>query len=216
MARILTYDEDTSIEDSDKLVGTDGTAGVDQNKTKNFTLGGIKKYVLASNNTSDLTFKWGKNRVSSAHINGHYYKLGIDFNNLVLENGYTYTLLIDRHRRHAGKGPSSGGGFRESKFYHENPIDAASNNRVSEVQVTSAKGQKFDFNQDRYFTGTFGRATGTSIGRNTTQQSIRFIDLSFRLRITKGDEVFETASLGKISMNINNNSGTVVSYARPE
>jgi hypothetical protein len=215
MARIQTYDEDTTIEDSDKLVGTDGTAGVDLNKTKNFTLGGIKKYVLASNNTSNLTFKWGANKVYSTHINGNYYKLGIDFNNLVLEDGYTYTLLIDRRRRHAGKGPNKG--FRLNKFYHENPIDATKNSRVSEVQVTSAKGQKFDFNQDRYFTGQDGRATGTSESRNSTSGStIRFINLSFRLRITKGDEVFETASLGQIAMNINDNGGQTVSYARPE
>lgn len=215
MARIQTYDEDTTIEDSDRLVGTDGTAGVDLNKTKNFTLGGIKKYVLASNNTSNLTFKWGANKVYSTHINGNYYKLGIDFNNLVLEDGYTYTLLIDRRRRHAKKGPNKG--FRLNKFYHENPIDAAGNSRVSEVQVTSAKGQKFDFNQDRYFTGSLGRATGTSGYRNITSGStIRFINLSFRLRITKGEEVFETASLGQIAMNINSNGGPTVSYARPK
>lgn len=215
MARIQTYNNDVDIEDADKLVGTDGTIGVNLNKTKNFALGDIKKYVLASNNTSDLTFKWGANRVVSTHINGHYYKLGIDFNNLVLEDGYTYTLLIDRRRRHAGKGAK--GGFRLNKFYHENLTEATLNNRVSEVQVTSAKGQKFDFNQDRYFTGPFGRATGTSDGRNITiGGKIRFINLSFRLRITKGDEVFETASLGQIAMNINDNGGPVVSYARPE
>lgn len=216
MARIQTYDEDTSIEDSDKLVGTDGTAGVDLNKTKNFTLGGIKKYVLASNNTSNLSFKWGNNIVSSPYINGVYHKLTIDFNNLVLEDGYTYTLLIDRRRRYAWKGPNKG--FRLNKFYHENPVDAALNNRVSEVQVTSAKGQKFDFNQDRYFTGPFGNATGTSPSRNATKTNkIRFINLSFRLRIAKGNEVFETASLGQIAMNLNNNSiDPIVSYARPE
>jgi hypothetical protein len=46
MARIQTYNIDSLIEGSDKLVGTDGTIGLELNKTKNFTLGGIKAYTL--------------------------------------------------------------------------------------------------------------------------------------------------------------------------
>jgi len=45
MARIQTYDLDVDIDDNDKLVGTDGAVGAELNKTKNFTLLSIKKYV---------------------------------------------------------------------------------------------------------------------------------------------------------------------------
>lgn len=46
MARIQTYPQDSVIEDSDKLVGTDGTVGSSLNKTKNFTVGELYNYTL--------------------------------------------------------------------------------------------------------------------------------------------------------------------------
>lgn len=46
MARIQTYGLDPLIESSDKLVGTDGSAGAGLNNTKNFTIGGITAFVL--------------------------------------------------------------------------------------------------------------------------------------------------------------------------
>jgi hypothetical protein len=45
MARIQVYPEDNTIEDSDKLVGTDGTISDNLNKTKNFTVGQLKQHI---------------------------------------------------------------------------------------------------------------------------------------------------------------------------
>jgi hypothetical protein len=69
MARIQTYNNDVDIDDADKLVGTDGTVGVNLNKTKNFTLGDIRTFVnlgntlnsvLTNGNTSLLDVKMGE------------------------------------------------------------------------------------------------------------------------------------------------------------
>lgn len=47
MARIQTYPLDGDLDPGDMLVGTDGTPGADMNKTKNFTLGDLRNYILA-------------------------------------------------------------------------------------------------------------------------------------------------------------------------
>ena len=49
MARIQTYNVDSTIDEFDKLVGTDGTVGADLNKTKNFTLGDIRAFANLGN-----------------------------------------------------------------------------------------------------------------------------------------------------------------------
>lgn len=45
MARIQVYPLDGDLDGADMLVGTDGTPGVDLNKTKNFTLSDLKNYI---------------------------------------------------------------------------------------------------------------------------------------------------------------------------
>jgi len=45
MAKISTYDSDATIEAADKLIGTDGSPGVDSGKTKNYTVSALQAYL---------------------------------------------------------------------------------------------------------------------------------------------------------------------------
>ena len=47
MANISTYTTDTTIDPADKVIGTDGATGVDQGKTKNFTVSTLTTYIKA-------------------------------------------------------------------------------------------------------------------------------------------------------------------------
>ena len=45
MAKISTYTTDATIDPADKLIGTDGSQGVDNGKTKNFTVANLQAYM---------------------------------------------------------------------------------------------------------------------------------------------------------------------------
>ena len=45
MARIVTYTLDTVIHDDDKVIGSDGVEGVNNGKTKNYTVGELKTHI---------------------------------------------------------------------------------------------------------------------------------------------------------------------------
>ena len=44
MANISSYTSDATIDPLDKVIGTDGTTGVDQGKTKNFSVSALTTY----------------------------------------------------------------------------------------------------------------------------------------------------------------------------
>lgn len=60
MANISIYELDGTIDPNDKVIGTDGTVGVDNGKTKNFSVSGLGAYINALGvetvSTSDGTF----------------------------------------------------------------------------------------------------------------------------------------------------------------
>lgn len=67
MARIQTYTNDVDIDDLDRLVGTDGTIGVDLNKTKNFTLGDIKQYIYPGVEYNDTVVELTLSELEAAY-----------------------------------------------------------------------------------------------------------------------------------------------------
>ena len=165
-----------------------------------------------ANTAVSLSFNWSiPDRIYSARIDGKYKPLQIIFNNLVLEPGVTYTLLIDRWRFNERK---NGIVFRESRFYHE--ADAPANGRQNEIVITSTT-QLFDFNQDFYFvakdSGDFPNATGQckrGLGRLGISATLK---LGFRIKIdhpTKG--VSETPILGSIVMICSIGESNAISY----
>ena len=48
MATIRSYDNDATIHDQDKLIGSDGSTGPDNGKTKNYTVSALKEFILES------------------------------------------------------------------------------------------------------------------------------------------------------------------------
>ena len=48
MATIKSYDNDATIHDQDKLIGSDGSTGPDNGKTKNYTVSALKEFILES------------------------------------------------------------------------------------------------------------------------------------------------------------------------
>lgn len=74
MARIQTYTNDVDIDDLDRLVGTDGTIGVDLNKTKNFTLGDIKQYI-----TPGVAYNDAPSALTLAELNATYSTAQVGF-----------------------------------------------------------------------------------------------------------------------------------------
>jgi len=45
MATINTYDNDSTIEAADKLIGSDGSTGADAGKTKNYTVSSLTSHI---------------------------------------------------------------------------------------------------------------------------------------------------------------------------
>ena len=215
---------------SDALLGTQ--FDFDGNATKSFLVADVVNLavnqVLIEAQPIKLNFNWTKEKIvaSLLPIPNKYYKLGIDFNGLTLEDGVEYTLLIDRWRYNEVKN-SNTGAVRAARYYHEVPSQAVVNGRLSELPITSASGQYFDFIPKNYFSqgnnGPLGQfKIGSGKGKSRSQSiagGLLFVNLSFRLRIKRGNVITETDSLGTISLSALRNGGSSgwnFSYAYPK
>lgn len=81
MARIKTYDIDTSISSEDKVVGTDGNPGNNFGKTKNFTVGALSGFIRAgvvtqTTGTVDPSIEAGITGASYIGKIGHWTRTG--------------------------------------------------------------------------------------------------------------------------------------------
>lgn len=54
MANINSYSVDSTIDPLDKLIGSDGSTGPDNGKTKNFTVSSLKDFVLSAPKLSSI------------------------------------------------------------------------------------------------------------------------------------------------------------------
>lgn len=96
MARIQTYNIDSLIEGSDKLVGTDGTVGPDLNKTKNFTIGDLTTYMIGQLSDDFVTINTsqtitGAKTFATDLIANSIIKAGGSGNQFLMANGTTST-----------------------------------------------------------------------------------------------------------------------------
>jgi len=136
----------------------------------------------------------------SNNLGGYYPLLGIEFLHLEenKEDGTSYILLIDRYRKKAWK--SSRTNFTKTRtagYKHEALIDAAENNRKSEIEITSDK-MLLDFGQPQFFkTAMFPNLKGFN---KTRQLNIAKVKIAFRIRKTKGTEIQESKHIGYIDM----------------
>ena len=85
MANISLYQLDSAIDGSDKVIGTDGTTGADQGKTKNFTVSALGAHIL---HTSTLT--------GGTNVNGDV-EVTESANGVILKspNGTRYRITVD-------------------------------------------------------------------------------------------------------------------------
>ena len=154
----------------DYLIGSKITP-IPQNPTKNFTVesvvqAGLNPGYLAFNNLS-VQFISGMSRdpeftVDSTRTDGNwpagvkYTKLGINFNNLVLDAGSTYKLIIDRWKRGKIRKIVPPQNWHQAKFRRQNVTTmlAPYDERVTEIEITSTSGQLFDFKTDLYYSSS--------------------------------------------------------------
>jgi hypothetical protein len=157
MARISTYGLDTSISREDLLIGTDAE---DNKMTKNYSVGSIADFMVK--NDSNLLMldqvkmrcEWS-NRVPGQFVTStlftdlKYPLLKVDFENLKLDAGSTYNLIIERFKRQKATNERKvDSGYKRQESAGSNP---PYNGRVIEIPITATSGQLFDFKLDLYY-----------------------------------------------------------------
>ncbi len=200
MARITTYGIDSNITDADKVIGTDAESA---DQSKNYTIGGIKAHVLDAAARSNLSllgvgldFHWSckdpfYRRTSTLHTSSPtliYSALRVDFQNLVLETGCSYKLVVERHRTPSKRSKTSyrKGGYKRVDI--SNPEGQLAG-RLSEISITALKNQLFDFKWDYFFdVGNFPQKSGESY--KGSQKYYADQQLAFRIKKTNADGSF--------------------------
>ena len=153
--------------------GIQGNQGVQGNPADEFALIGLN----LSWSTQDPAYV-----VNSTHVpNLKYSKLGVDFENLEIESDYTYKLILERKRGASSRGSDS---FRKAGYKRQtgNGMLPPYSSRPSEIEFTTATGNKFDFRWDLFFRDNGFPAPA---GKNRTQGVITYSNVHFALRISK-------------------------------
>lgn len=208
MARIIAYPSANNVKSTDLLLGTqpDQNGANQTNPTKNFSVqsvvqAGLNPDYLAFNGLS-VEFIGGSTgdpefRVDSTRTDGNwpagvrYTKLGVNFNNLVLDTDSTYKLIMDRWKRGKIRKLTFPQNWHKSRFRRQNVATmlAPYDERVTEIEITATSGQLFDFKTDFYYSSSttsadldlnFPRAAGfpkikDSLNYKTTQYFQFFI-----------------------------------------
>ena len=212
MARISTYTLDQPTL-ADTVMGTKmPTTSTGSMTTRQFTVGSIVGLVNLAN--VGLNFKWNAQdplyRVDTTHIGagGTYSKLRVDFENLTLEEGSTYALLIERNKRPGLRNTSAAGksyrtgGYKAQSLVEE--IEGPYAGRLSEIPITAVTGQLFDFKFDLFFRGPSGFPTpaGYSLKdqRYTTGNIMKILPIAFRIRKTTNGVSVTSSILGELTL----------------
>ena len=202
MARISTYSQPTDVKGTDKLIGTDVE---NSNVTKNFTVSELSAYI-ADNQPSDLALvavnlEWD---TKSADPDANYVskrnfvmknstavqvtvpKLHMEFENLVLEPGSTYEVVIERFLPAKKRGAKDG--YRSAGYKMIDPSTSAPpyDVRPASLPITKPEGDFYDFKFDYYFK----ESPWPSLAGYSTQTQIGYtkrLPIGFRIRkTTKG------------------------------
>lgn len=89
MAKIDTYGLDSSIDPSDKVIGTDGAVGVDQGKTKNFTISTLTSYF-----SGQILDEPALTGLVSAASDAEAASLGVPLNGIYENSGQLYIRKV--------------------------------------------------------------------------------------------------------------------------
>jgi len=142
------------------------------NPTKKFTVGSVSGTpnnngqlfntvgMKVSWNNGDSNYRVASSRAGASYAGLIYSKLYIEFENLELEAGSTYGLLMERFKQRriataVGIQSPRPAGFKRMS---NNGVSAPFNQRVFELPITTTTGQFFDFKFDLYYTEPGGGA----------------------------------------------------------
>ena len=161
MANISSYPKATPTV-SDLLVGTSTSL----NQTRNFSIADVATFGSGTDSNSlmlndvRMRSEWsnsiaGQFVTSTLFTNLRYPLLKVNFENLQLNVGSTYKLIIERFKRPSSRIPSGTGviEYRDAGYKRQKPFDSSPpyNGRVIEIPITATSGQLFDFKLDLYY-----------------------------------------------------------------
>ena len=164
MADISSYPKATPTA-SDLLVGT-SINSVSLNKTRNFSVADVASFGSGTDSNSlmlndvRMRSEWsnsiaGQFVTSTLFTNLRYPLLKVNFENLQLNVGSTYKLIIERFKRPSSRTISDTGviEYRDAGYKRQKPFDSSApyNDRVIEIPITATSGQLFDFKLDLYY-----------------------------------------------------------------
>ena len=164
MADISSYPKATPTA-SDLLVGT-SINSVSLNKTRNFSVADVASFGSGTDSNSlmlndvRMRSEWsnkiaGQFVTSTLFTNLRYPLLKVNFENLQLNVGSTYKLIIERFKRPSSRIPSSTGviEYIDAGYKRQKLLDSVApyNGRVIEIPITATSGQLFDFKLDLYY-----------------------------------------------------------------
>ena len=164
MADISSYPKATPTA-SDLLVGT-SISSVSLNKTRNFSVADVASFGSGTDSNSlmlndvRMRSEWsnsiaGQFVTSTLFTNLRYPLLKVNFENLQLNVGSTYKLIIERFKRPSSRTISDTGviEYRDAGYKRQKPFDSSApyNDRVIEIPITATSGQLFDFKLDLYY-----------------------------------------------------------------
>ena len=150
-------------------------------------------------------------RVDSTRTDGNwptgvrYTKLGVNFNNLVLDTDSTYKLIMDRWKRGKQRKFFPNATWHEAKFRRQNiaTMLAPYDERVTEIEITATSGQLFDFKTDLYYSSSPSAALNLNF-----PQSAGFPPI-------KDSAVYKTTQYFQFIISKTNNDTGDVEYSQP-
>ena len=208
---------DTSVEGNPTKTATVGNLqGTPNNNKVFFDTVGI---TIQTGAASDSRFGRTTDRTDGSFPTDLKYTIfQADFENLVLEQGSTYKLIMERWKKGGKRFGTTHTDDRYTGFKRQSSegVDAPYNQRPVEIEITSTTGQFFDFRPDLYFSaadsaGTmegFPRPSGFKVrGAATPLTSIQYV--AFRISKTTNGVTEVSPVLKKLKLKgsyINNNS----------
>lgn len=151
---------DTSVEGNPTKTATVGSLqGTPDNNQVFFDTVGI---TIQTGTAQDTRFGRITDRTDGSFpTNLRYTIFQADFENLVLEQGSTYKLIMERWKKGGDRYGTTPTDYRYTGFKRQavNGVDAPYNQRQIEIEITSTTGQFFDFRPDLYFSAAGSAGT---------------------------------------------------------
>jgi len=209
---ILTSYPSVTPEGQDLVLLVDKSSGSNATKTATVdgiislaesaeALGHVGMVFTPGNSTNPLLTKTTTRTDGNFPTTLKYSKLQVSFENLTLDAGSTYKLIIERWKKGGNKGAKE----QKSGFKRQDPASVSGTvyaDRPSEIAITATKDQIFDFRPDLYYSsasaGGFPRPAGFKVPKNNRKSSVQY--LAFRISKTTGTTTLVSPIIGKLKL----------------